>query len=43
MEKTALETTKMEHADELDKHTKKQEEMQKEKTEKEAVLQEELA
>lgn len=43
MEKTALETTKLEHADELDAHTKKQEEMQQEKAEKEKVLQEEMA
>lgn len=43
MEKTALETAKLEHADELDAHTKKQEELQKEKGEKEKVLQEELA
>lgn len=43
MEKEALETTKLEHADELDQHAKKQEDMQKEKAEKEKVLQEELA
>lgn len=43
MEKTALETTKLEHADELDSHAKKQEELQKEKAEKEKVMQEELA
>lgn len=43
MEKTSLETTKLEHADELDAHTKKQEELQKEKAEKEEVLKEELA
>lgn len=43
MEKEALETTKLEHADELDKHAKKQEEMQQEKAEKEKVLHEELA
>lgn len=41
-EKTALEATKMEYADELDKHVKRQEELEQDKVKLEEVLREEL-